>query len=159
MKAASQGHAPRIVNNVLPVCSRHSSDHCFHASCPCVVCLPSLQEQHGALWALSQPSLLTFKTRGFMPHWLPKLMKFSPSHFPIPCLWGIILMFFQCASLSFAILHDYGSLPFTAPLIHFSFKPCLRTSYLFDLASSLPLVAEFVPSVFRLISRVFRMIL
>ena len=40
---------------------RHFSDHCFHALSRLLAC----QEQRGALRALSQPSLLNFKTPNF----------------------------------------------------------------------------------------------
>lgn len=38
------------------MCPRHSSESCFHAVCPRVVCLPPLQKQHNALWALKFPA-------------------------------------------------------------------------------------------------------
>ena len=43
---------------ISPHASQRFSDHCFHAVSRLLACL----EQCSALWALSQPNLLTFKT-------------------------------------------------------------------------------------------------
>lgn len=51
MNVAFQGHSRRA-NNVPNVCARQFSHHYFHAVFPWVVCLPSLQKQHSALWSL-----------------------------------------------------------------------------------------------------------
>ena len=89
--------------------------------------LPSLQEQHRALWALSQLSLLILQTAGFKPHWFQELMKFSPSCFQANCYEDSSSL---CASLSLILLCNYGSLSTAVAMIHFSPKLCLRTSYL-----------------------------
>ena len=62
---ASQGRALRRENNLPTVCSSHFSAPCFHAVCPHVVCLSSLQEKHSAHQVLSQTSLLTFTIHDF----------------------------------------------------------------------------------------------
>ena len=46
---------------ISPHASQRFSDHCFHAVSRLRACL----EQCSALWALSQPNLLTFKTPNF----------------------------------------------------------------------------------------------
>ena len=73
-------------------------------SAPCIVSLISLQEQPSALLGISQPSLLTFKTLGFKPHWLQELMKFNPSQFPRQWFWENVLFVHSplCSSLSLA---------------------------------------------------------
>ena len=43
MNAVSQGYTLRRLNNLLIVCQRCSSNSHFHAICPQVVCLPSLE--------------------------------------------------------------------------------------------------------------------
>lgn len=50
---------------ISPVCPRSFSDFFFYVVCLWFVCLPSLQEQQSVLLALSQPTLLTFKTPNF----------------------------------------------------------------------------------------------
>ena len=67
MNTASQGNTPSIVNNLLLYPDSFQMA-VSTLSAPRVVCLPSLQEQCNALPALSQPSLLTFKTPGFKPY-------------------------------------------------------------------------------------------
>lgn len=119
LKAASQGSTRRRVNNLPPVCPRHSSDAVSMLSAPQVVCLLSLQEQCSTLQALSQPSLLTSKTPGFKPCLLLKVMKFSPCHFPSQWLWGNILLV-HSAVCSLAVLHDHGS-----PPLRSTCNPCL----------------------------------
>ena len=150
MNDASQGHALRRPNNLPAVCPRNTSDHCFHAICLWVVCLPSLYEQCSALWVLSQPSALIFKTPGFKPCWLQELTKVSPSHFPIQWLWGNILHVHSCVLLCntpFSVTtapsppQQFGSI---SSLIHISAFPTFS-----NVASSLTLVVEFVLSVFR----------
>ena len=113
--------ALRWVNNLPTVCPGHSSGCCFHTVCPWVVCLLPLQEVHSALRALSQPSLLTFKTPGFKPCWL----KFSPSCFISQLLWGLVFPVCSlCASLSLILFHISGSLPTAVTIICFSPKVC-----------------------------------
>lgn len=53
-----------------------------------IVCLPSLQELHSALWALTQPSPLILKTPGIKPQKFQEIMKFGPSHFSRQLLGG-----------------------------------------------------------------------
>lgn len=70
---------------------------CFHTHtvCPQVVFLPSLQKQHSALQALSQPSLLA----GFKPHLLLEVKNSAPLVFQANgfgeefflCLPGVLL--------------------------------------------------------------------
>jgi len=43
------------------MCPKHFSDHCFHTVSGLLAC----QERRSTLWALSQPTLLTFKTPNF----------------------------------------------------------------------------------------------
>ena len=81
MNSASQAHAPKRAKNFPTVCPRHYSDCYFHAVCPQVVFLPSLQEQGSVLWVHFQPVPSTFKTPGFKRHWMQELRKFSPFHF------------------------------------------------------------------------------
>ena len=89
--------APRRANNLPILCLRCSSDSCFHAVCPHVVCLSSLQEKHSAHQVLSQTSLLTFTIHDFKHPLLARtqeiqallfskpvgLGKHSPVHFPM----------------------------------------------------------------------------
>lgn len=80
------------MNKLSPHChTRHSSDYSFHAVSTWVICLPFLKEQGNALWALSKPRPLTFKSPGFKPHCLEESLKTSPSHFPSQCLWINVL--------------------------------------------------------------------
>ena len=102
MNAASQGCVPRRESDLSSVCPRSSSDHCLHAVCSLIVCLPSLQEQDSALWALSHPTLLTFTTPGFKPCWLQEFTKFSPSRFPKQ--WFSLCLPSLCSSFSHALL-------------------------------------------------------
>lgn len=125
------------------VCPIHSLDHCLRNVSPKTVCLPSLQEQGSALQALSQPRTLTFKTLGIKPHWLQELTN---------SFRKCSLRTFSCMFLSFATPCNHASSPpeypqTSSPLNHISALPI----FLDDVASSLPLVAEFVLSVFRLI--------
>ena len=147
VNAASQGHPQRRANNLLTVCPRDSSDHCCHTVCPWIICLPSLQEQHSVSWALSQPSLLTFKTLGFKPHWLQELIKFSLSHFLSQCLWGSILLVHSPVGSSLACASVQPWLPHSLPKHLGPFSTLNHVSALpifFGVASSLPLVVEFV---------------
>ena len=116
-------------------------------------CLPS-KSSPNALQVLLEPSPLTFRTPGFKPCWLPELTKCSSSYFSNPIAMGF---HFPHALPSLPLLCNDGSLPTLVGTIHFSPKLHLRTSYLFDVASSLPVVVEFFLPVFRSISGVFRM--
>lgn len=68
---------------------RCTSDWYFHAVCG-LFSLLSFQEQPQCLWALSDPSLLSFRTSNFKPHCFQELTKFVPSHFPSQLLWEIV---------------------------------------------------------------------
>ena len=118
-------------SNSLPtVCRRRSLDSCFHDVCPRVVCLPSFQEQCGALWGSILAKALAFKTPGFKSHWFQELTKFSTSRFPNYCLWGSILVRSPvCSSLSCPSLQPQLP-PSAAPTIRFSLKPQHCTFYL-----------------------------
>ena len=85
-----------------------------------------------------------FKNPGFKLHWLQELMKFGSSHFPSRFIWDSSFPVSPplCTSLSLALLYDCSD------HIHFCPKSCLSTSY-FNVASSLPLVVQFVLPVFR----------
>lgn len=154
MNAASQGSPQRRVS----VCPRLSSDHCFHTVSLGVVCLPFLQEQSSALQALFQPSPQTFKTLGIKPHRLQQLIKFSPSNLPSQGLSGKVLFVHSptCSSLLlFSVTAAFSPTKYpgiSSPLNHVSALPI----FLY-VAPSLHLVAEFVLSVFRLISGILRM--
>lgn len=63
-----------------PVHRRYFLDHCFTLS---VSRLFAWQKQHGALWALSQPSLVTLKTLNFRD----------------VLWWGFVLVFWGRVSL------------------------------------------------------------
>ena len=127
MNTATLGYALRRANSLLTECSRCSSDHLFPH------CMPprlSAFSPGRTLQNLFQPSLLTFKTLGFKPHWLQELTKFSPSHFPNQWLWRNIFCVFPCEFLSLSPLYNHSYLLSTAARIRFSPKPCLHTSYL-----------------------------
>ena len=65
-----------------PLCALGASQIALSMLCVCgLFALPSLQEQYDALRALSQPSVLTFKTPSFKPCLLQELTKFSPLAF------------------------------------------------------------------------------
>ena len=126
----------------------------FPPLCLCVVSLPPLQEQ-----ALSQSYPLSFKTPGYKPCWFQELTKFRPSHVPSKLMWEFVSpCTLLCVSLSLGLVCDCSSLPITAALICFSPKLRLLLTTFFIVASSLPLVVEFLLPVFRSISGVFRLI-
>lgn len=99
LNAAFQGHVPRRANNLCTVCPRHSSNLCFHMSDPQVVCLPSFQGLHSALWALLQPSLLSFKRTGFKPHWCKNSRNLAPLLFQVSGFGEMFLCVPVCSSL------------------------------------------------------------
>lgn len=74
VNAASRGHNSRRENNFLLCVPTFSKIAISAVLTSWFVCFPSLQEQCSALWALSQQSLLTFKTLGFKPCWLKELI-------------------------------------------------------------------------------------
>lgn len=160
VNTASYRHAPRRINNVPTVCLRCSSDCCVHALCPCVVCLPSLQAQPTALWALSHPSPLTFKLQALSPSGCKNSPNSAPFFFQASgfretfSLWVPLCAPPTISTFSVTVdpslLHPPWSV---SPLNHIS-----TLSTCFDVASYLSLVLEFVLSEFRSTSGVFRMI-
>ena len=104
--------------------------------------------------ALGQPSPLIFQTLGLKLCWLQKLIKISPLFFPANgfgemfSLWVPFPVPSSGSLSASATLTPSPQQPWSlsAPN-HVSILPTL-----FDEASSLPLVVEFVLSVFRLIS-------
>ena len=141
----------------LPMRIRRSSDH---TTCPQVTCLLS----KGALQCLrgSTPATLwTAKTPVVEPHWLPKLTKISPSHFPnqamalrkyFPCAFPFVLFSISLFSMTRAPSPPQH-LQSISPPNHISTLPTFH-----EMASSLSLVVQFLLSVLRSISWVFGMI-
>lgn len=133
VNSASYRHAPRRRNNVPTVCLRCSSDCCVHALCPCVVCLPSLQAQPTALWALFHPNPLTFKLQALSPSGCKNSPNLAPLFFQASGFRETFLLWVPlCAPLPHHIilLCDCISFPSTSPMICFSLKPYIHTFYL-----------------------------
>lgn len=142
---------------LLTLCPWHFSSCYFHAVCPC---LPSESGAGQCPPGFIAAKPLTFKTPGFMSHWLQELMKFHTSHLPNHWLCGscAFLCVPLCVLLSLTLLSYHGSsclqqLGSISPLNRGS---SFRT--FFTGASFLSLIAEFVPSVIRWISGVLWMI-
>ena len=118
----------------------------------------------GALQCLrgSTPATLwTAKTPVVEPHWLPKLTKISPSHFPnqamalrkyFPCAFPFVLFSISLFSMTRAPSPPQH-LQSISPPNHISTLPTFH-----EMASSLSLVVQFLLSVLRSISWVFGMI-
>ena len=108
---------------------------------------------------LLEPRPLTFRTQGFKSHWLQELMKFGPSCFLRQLEWGFVFLMHSpvCESVSHPSLQQWLTPHHSS---HDLFLPnwvsVLPT--FFSVASFLSLVVGFVLPLFRLLSRVFRMI-
>jgi len=160
VSSVSQGHAPRRANNVPVVCPRHSSDHYFHAVCPWIVCLPSLQEQHITLWAPSE-ACWPLKLQTLCPTGSKNSWSSAPLIFQANGYGENVLLVYSPVCFSFSCPSLWPHLPLllsTCNLICLFPKPGLYASYFLQCDSSLPLAVEFVLSVFGSISGVFRMI-
>ena len=121
------------------------------AICPRVACLPSLQEQGSTVRSLPQLHPLISKIPDFEPCWLQNLLKICPSGFFQPMDLGKCSVCFSVyphyplsATKALSPLQHLESI--SAP-IHVSMPPTIL-----DMASSLPIVVQFILSVVRLIS-------
>lgn len=96
---------------------------------------------------------------GFKPYWLAEVIKFGLSCFPSHLLWGFISLRALHASLLILTLFcNCGSLS-TVAVMTFSLPNCMSAlPTLFHVASSVPLVVEFVLPVFGSVCGVCRMI-
>lgn len=92
----------------------------------------------------SEPSMLTFKTPSFKPHWLQELTKFGLSLFSSQLLWGfafprhspvLVYLFPFCVIAPSSPLQQPQSISLSSHI------PTLPT--LFNVSSSLPSVVEF----------------
>lgn len=133
----------------------------FHSCCVSEDDLPFLlsKSNRDSFHAVSQSTPLTFRTPDFKSCWLQELMRFGLSYFPSQLLWGFVVPVHSpvCQSVSCRSLQPQLLLPAPVARIHFSSKPHLCTPTFLSVAFSLALVVEFVLSVFRSISGVFRM--
>ena len=144
----------RLVTNSPSCMLQAFFKRCFYAvSLQSVCCAFSLRvgtPLPRALWALSEPRLLIFKIPGFISHWLEELGEICPLWFSTPNTVDLSspCKKLLCVSLFLTLLSGHG---FFLPLVRSTglsspLHPC--PSYIFNVASFLHLVAEFVLSVF-----------
>ena len=96
------------------------SDIYFFSVCRQIFCLHSLQDQCNILGPR------TFKTPSFKPSWFHKLLKISPSLFPVKGFGeAFSLCFHLCAPLSLLICH-HSTFPTCSSIPTFSSLPPQR---------------------------------
>ena len=140
----------------------------FRLLFPCCISTGSLlafsPRAASMLFELSQGQVhCPYSTLGFKPHCLQSSQNLAASlSKPIAVEICFLVCAHLCFSLSLTIPYDHYSFPTSVFTICFfsvwGRKLNLYTSYFIDVACSLPSVAEFFLLVFKLISRVFRMI-
>ena len=156
-KMASQGHILRRVNS-LPLCAADIPQITISTlSIPGLFVCP-LSKCSGVLSGLYPAKLADFKTPALTPLVARtqeiQLLIFQASGFGETFPLCVPL----CVPLFLILLCNHDSLPCIGPMILSPLNHGSAFLTFFDVVSSLPLVVEFVPSVFRSISGVFRMI-
>lgn len=155
--ATSHRHAPRRVNNLFPIGLRLSSD-CI--VCPQIACLPSLQGQRRPSECYPSQAPSPLKHLSSSPTGCKNFWKSATLLFPANGFGEVLSLCdpLRSPDLSLTFLYGQGSLTSVAPMIPFSPKPCLCTSYfpLYNLVS--PSSCGVFLSLLRPISWIFRMI-
>ena len=133
----------------------------FRSLYPCCMlprCLPALCPRAVQyLRAATQLNRMPFKTPDFKHYWLQELTQCSPSCFPSQWVWGNVLFVRSPVRSSLSPLSTTSTpSPLQQPGSVSLLDDISASRTFFDVASSLPFVVEFVLSVFRSISGVFR---
>lgn len=112
--------------------------------------LPFLQEQTQCPLSFRRTKPLIFKTPGFKPCWLQKLLEFGPSYFPSQFLWEFLFSLWAtlCVSLSFKLFSSCWTAelppsPQKWPWFILLPNHVSALSSFFYVASSLLLIVEF----------------